>query len=268
MTALEAWASAIGWIDGDLGHGRAYRVRNAGRPRHRALLRDRAGTRRRRSCKPGAEEPGPALSRRAAATCAGSTTSTCWPRRRARPAHFLENGLGMRTTEQIVLDSGVEAGAWLTCTNKTYDIAFTKDNTGTRGPLPPRHLRRRQPRGHPARGRHLPRERRPHRDRAAQARGPADLLPLRLRARRQPRRDRQCRRAADARAGLEADRLDRGRAEEGPGVGAQDHRDLPHPRHAAGGLTKALRPRWKAGQRTSRLEFSTPSPEGQRSCVR
>ena len=32
----------------------------------------------------------------------------------------------MRTTEQIVLDSGVEAGAWMTCTNKTYDIAFTQ----------------------------------------------------------------------------------------------------------------------------------------------
>jgi catechol 2,3-dioxygenase len=39
----------------------------------------------------------------------------------------------MRTTEQIVLDGGVEAGAWLTCTNKTYDIAFTRDATGTPG---------------------------------------------------------------------------------------------------------------------------------------
>ena len=46
---------------------------------------------------------------------------------------FFEAGLGMRLTEQIVLDDGTEAGAWMTATNKTYDIAFTKDATGSGG---------------------------------------------------------------------------------------------------------------------------------------
>jgi len=46
---------------------------------------------------------------------------------------FFENYLGFRLTEQIVLDSGVEAAMWMTCTNKSYDFAYTKDATGTKG---------------------------------------------------------------------------------------------------------------------------------------
>ena len=61
--------------------------------------------------------------------------------------HFMEQVVGMRTTEMIVLDNGQEAGAWVTTTNKTYDLAFTADHYGARGPLPSRHLRRRLPRG-------------------------------------------------------------------------------------------------------------------------
>src|SRR5207247_4793543 len=47
---------------------------------------------------------------------------------------FLENNLGLRTTEQIVFEKG-EIGAWFTATNKSYDLAYTKDHTGTRGRL-------------------------------------------------------------------------------------------------------------------------------------
>ncbi|MFT8246421.1 catechol 2,3-dioxygenase [Roseomonas sp. BN140053] len=46
---------------------------------------------------------------------------------------FFERCLGMRLTEQIVLDSGVEAGMWMTCTNKSYDIAYSRENHGKRG---------------------------------------------------------------------------------------------------------------------------------------
>lgn len=46
---------------------------------------------------------------------------------------FFEDYLGFRLTEQIVLDSGVEAAMWMTCTNKSYDFAYTKDHTGTKG---------------------------------------------------------------------------------------------------------------------------------------
>jgi len=46
---------------------------------------------------------------------------------------FMEDLLGMRLTEQIVLDSGIEAGAWVTATNKSYDVAIARDHTGARG---------------------------------------------------------------------------------------------------------------------------------------
>jgi len=46
---------------------------------------------------------------------------------------FFEEYLGFRLTEQIVLDDGLEAAMWMTCTNKSYDFAYTRDHTGTRG---------------------------------------------------------------------------------------------------------------------------------------
>jgi catechol 2,3-dioxygenase len=46
---------------------------------------------------------------------------------------FMEDILGMRTTEMIVLDSGEMAGVWVTATNKTYDVAFTHDHYGAQG---------------------------------------------------------------------------------------------------------------------------------------
>jgi catechol 2,3-dioxygenase len=46
---------------------------------------------------------------------------------------FMEDVMGMRTTEMIVLDSGEVAGVWVTTTNKTYDLAFTADHYGAHG---------------------------------------------------------------------------------------------------------------------------------------
>ncbi len=148
---------------------------------------------------------------------------------------FFETYLGFRLTEQIVLNDGSEAAIWMTATNKSYDFAYTRDRHRHEGPLPSHHLRAQFARGGAARGRCLSRKRRVHRNRAAQARHPADFLSLRLRARRQPRRGGECRRPPHPRAGLEADRVDGRRAQEGPSVGVEDHRVLSHPRHADGG---------------------------------
>jgi catechol 2,3-dioxygenase len=46
---------------------------------------------------------------------------------------FFEKYLGCRLTEQIVMNDGTEAGMWLTVSNKSYDFAYTRDHTGTRG---------------------------------------------------------------------------------------------------------------------------------------
>jgi catechol 2,3-dioxygenase len=48
---------------------------------------------------------------------------------------FLQEHLGLRLTEQIVLDDGVEAGVWLTSGQKSYDVTYTRDLTGTHGRL-------------------------------------------------------------------------------------------------------------------------------------
>ncbi|HEX2304274.1 MAG TPA: VOC family protein [Gaiella sp.] len=48
---------------------------------------------------------------------------------------FAESTLGLRLTEQIVLDDGTEAGVWLASNQKSYDLTYTRDMTGTRGRL-------------------------------------------------------------------------------------------------------------------------------------
>lgn len=48
---------------------------------------------------------------------------------------FLRDALGARTTEQIMLDNGTIAGQWLHFTNKSYDIVYSGDWTGSNGRL-------------------------------------------------------------------------------------------------------------------------------------
>lgn len=48
---------------------------------------------------------------------------------------FMQETLGCRLTEQIIFDDGSEKGAWLTVTNKTYDVAISEDWTGSHGRL-------------------------------------------------------------------------------------------------------------------------------------
>jgi catechol 2,3-dioxygenase len=46
---------------------------------------------------------------------------------------FLEEHLALRLTEQILLDDGSEAGVWLASNQKSYEIVYTRDATGTPG---------------------------------------------------------------------------------------------------------------------------------------
>jgi len=48
---------------------------------------------------------------------------------------FVRDVLGGRVTEQIRLDSGVIGAQWLHFTNKSYDLVYTGDWTGSRGRL-------------------------------------------------------------------------------------------------------------------------------------
>ena len=40
---------------------------------------------------------------------------------------FHEEVLGMRLTEQVIFDDGSEKASWVTCNNKTYDVAIVED---------------------------------------------------------------------------------------------------------------------------------------------
>lgn len=48
-------------------------------------------------------------------------------------AEFIQFALGARPTEQIQLDDGRIAARWLTFTDKSYDLVYTEDWTGSRG---------------------------------------------------------------------------------------------------------------------------------------
>jgi catechol 2,3-dioxygenase len=50
-------------------------------------------------------------------------------------ARFTRELLGARATEQIVRDDGRVAAQWLTFNNKSYDIVYTEDWSGSRGRL-------------------------------------------------------------------------------------------------------------------------------------
>ena len=65
VAALKGSGYDVGWTDGDLGHGPAFLCRDPGRPYDRALLRDRM-VRRAAGAEARPEEPGAAVSRRAA----------------------------------------------------------------------------------------------------------------------------------------------------------------------------------------------------------
>jgi catechol 2,3-dioxygenase len=53
----------------------------------------------------------------------------------AADGEFMEDQLGLRLTEQIVLDNGYRGAVWYRATNKSYDIVYTNDETRTRGRL-------------------------------------------------------------------------------------------------------------------------------------
>jgi catechol 2,3-dioxygenase len=131
VRVLDAMGRGIGWSEGDLGHGRSYIARDPDGHRIELYYETRWYE--------APPELRPALKNQAQRY----PSRGCSARRIdhlnllvldvAETRLFLEQGLGMRTTEQIILDDGSEAAAWLTATNKTYDIAFTKDHTGVPG---------------------------------------------------------------------------------------------------------------------------------------
>ena len=131
VAALTGSGHDIGWTDGDLGHGPAFQCRDP--DGHIIELYYETEW----------YQPPPhlvpALKNQAQRYPARGVNVrrldhiNCLAVDIAANRRFFEQYLGLRLTEQIVLDSGEEAAMWLTCTNKSYDIAYSRDHSGTKG---------------------------------------------------------------------------------------------------------------------------------------
>jgi catechol 2,3-dioxygenase len=131
VAAIDAMGAGIGWTDGDLGHGRAFRFRDpdghvfelyfdttkyAAPEAERPALKNQAQRNHGRGCRVRRLDHLNLLANDVAAI-----------------RDFMPKALGSRVTEQIVLDSGMVAGCWFTVNNKSYDIAYTRDLAGGSG---------------------------------------------------------------------------------------------------------------------------------------
>ena len=131
VAAIEAMGCGIGWTDGDLGHGRAYRFRDPddhvfeiyfetrkyeAPPSERPALKNQAQRNHGRGCGVRRIDHLNLLAQDVGAI-----------------RDFMPKALGSRVTEEILLDSGQHGGCWFTVNNKSYDIAYTRDHTKQRG---------------------------------------------------------------------------------------------------------------------------------------
>lgn len=134
VAAIEASRfEGLGWVEGDLGHGRAYRVRDPFGHVFELYWETRKYA-------PGAADR-PALKNMASRF---HGHGAC-PRRLdhlnllavdvSEFRDFMVICLGARITEYIQLDNGRLGGCWFTVNNKTYDLACTEEHGGGDGRL-------------------------------------------------------------------------------------------------------------------------------------
>jgi catechol 2,3-dioxygenase len=131
VKAIEAMGCGIGWSDGDLGHGRAYRFRDPdghvfelyfdttiyqAPPEEKPALKNIAQKYHGRGVCPRRIDHVNLLALDVRAI-----------------KEFMVKALGSRVTEEILLDNGRLGGCWFTVNNKGYDIAYSEDHTGTSG---------------------------------------------------------------------------------------------------------------------------------------
>ncbi|WP_420861251.1 VOC family protein [Algirhabdus cladophorae] len=132
VTAIEASPyTTHGWVEGDLGHGRAFRFedpfghifelywdtnRYQAPPDEAPALKNLAQRYHGRGCCP----------RRLDHLNLLADDVTAF-------RDFMVTCLGSRVTEQIQLDNGRLGGCWFTVNNKTYDLACTEEHGGGQG---------------------------------------------------------------------------------------------------------------------------------------
>jgi catechol 2,3-dioxygenase len=132
-TALKGSGFDIGWTDGDLGHGKTFVFKDPDGHRFE-IYYDTEWYEPPRELRPALKNqaqkfPARGINVRRIDHFNGLAVDIKANR------EFFQKYLGFMLTEQIVLDDGTEAGMWMTATNKSYDFAYTRDHTGTKGRL-------------------------------------------------------------------------------------------------------------------------------------
>ena len=131
VAALKQSGLAIGWSDGDLGHGKSFQFHDPDGHTLEIYFDTEWYS--------APQDMRPALKNQAQRFPARGVNVrrldhfNCLAADIRANREFFQERLGFRLTEQIVLDDGREAGMWLTCTNKSYDFAYTLEAHGARG---------------------------------------------------------------------------------------------------------------------------------------
>jgi catechol 2,3-dioxygenase len=133
VAAIEATGLGDGWIDGDLGHGPAYRFRDpddhvfelyyeterySPPPHLQPALKNQPQRYLPRGCGVKRLDHVNLLAADVAAS-----------------REFAQRQLGYRLYEQVILDDGTEAGAWLSLTIAAHELIYVRDAYGVRGRL-------------------------------------------------------------------------------------------------------------------------------------
>jgi catechol 2,3-dioxygenase len=133
VAAIERTGLGEGWIDGDLGHGPAYRFSDPdGHPMELYFETEKytPPEHLRPSLK---NQPQRYVGRGAAVKRLDHVNVLA--RDVAGNRAFAEEALGYRLHEQIVLDDGTEAGAWLSLSIAAHELIYVADAYGARGRL-------------------------------------------------------------------------------------------------------------------------------------
>jgi catechol 2,3-dioxygenase len=133
VRALEKDGHGKGWIDGDVGHGPAYRFEDPdGHPMevYYEAEKYRAPDGRRPALK---NQPQSHPNRGVGVRRLDHMNVLC--REVTANREFMEEYLGFKLRENVVLDDGTEANAWISVTPLVHDIAYSLDATNSNGRL-------------------------------------------------------------------------------------------------------------------------------------
>ena len=131
--AIEATGLGQGWHNGDLGHGRTYSFTDPdGHPME--LYYESEKYQAPEALRPALKnQPQRYTGRGAGVRRLDHVNVLCQEVTPNRA--FMEETLGFLPREQVILDDGTEAGAWISVTPLVHDIAYTLDATRARGRL-------------------------------------------------------------------------------------------------------------------------------------